>query len=566
MKKLLRAFWAKYGGKASLLAAVVVLGGGGWDYYTLPAADTATVFYYVVSKVDRGTVTSGGIVAGAIIAAQKLDRNVYKQATRIEAVNIVDGGQVTAGDTLLSFDKSSARVDVEAAQVEVAEARLDLATKRENRADPNTTLRTLKNDIATLETAITQAELEKTQAYRDYLNANLTAESGNQATKDKIAPTIGGLYTATTEGEYRLRVYQSGARSGYSYDVSGLTGNNQSLIFDLPTELGADGLTVTITESNNVKHNDEWVVAVPNVYAPEYVANHETYEDTIATLETDIANHRLEIANKQQQIDDLKLTDAAPYRDVTINRAEAALSEARVQLAQNNDAVRELDIVAPFSGTIEGMKNVVVGATPTGSESDPISLGTLISNEFLVTFPLDAVAVSRVKVGQKVLVNVTSFPELPPLTAHVTDVSSLPADTGVGQYEVQALIAYDQKDGDLTLREGLLADVEVVEQEVADAVRVPRSALVFKNTKPVVYVLGELTPEQQTTFDSKGHIKVVGDAIPGYPVDVTIGAVGKFYAEIQAGLLPDTQIIISQTQTDEGGASLVTQQELGDDD
>jgi len=203
----------------------------------------------------------------------------------------------------------------------------------------------------------------------------------------------------------------------------------------------------------------------------------------------------------------------------------------------------------------------VVGATPSRESNDPITLGTLISDEFLATFSLGAVDVAKVAVGQKVLVTITSFPDVPPLTAAITEISSLPDSSGVAQYEVQALIALPAS-STIELREGLLADIEVVQEEVTDVLRVPSSAVTYAQGQATVEVLDSLTPQQQQQVDRLGIIRSETGSLPSYAVPVTVGVTGAFYVEITDGLSEDIYVVTSQDEPQTAGA-VVEQQSFG---
>ena len=128
------------------LMAVIVFASGVY-YYTqvYQANDTEEAqSFYVVDTVERGEVTSGIQTTGDIIAAQKLDIDVYKQLSRIDVVNVSNGSHVEAGDVLISFDKSDAYVDTESSKVAVAEARLALQEEQGNVNHPNTQIKTQK--------------------------------------------------------------------------------------------------------------------------------------------------------------------------------------------------------------------------------------------------------------------------------------------------------------------------------------------------------------------------------------------------------------------------------------
>ncbi len=58
-----------------------------FNIYSTQAAEEP-VSFYVVDAVERGEVTSGIQTTGDIVAAQKLDIDVYKQLSRIDVVNV----------------------------------------------------------------------------------------------------------------------------------------------------------------------------------------------------------------------------------------------------------------------------------------------------------------------------------------------------------------------------------------------------------------------------------------------------------------------------------------------
>ena len=528
----------------TLLLVCGLVGVVGVYFYATSGSSTTTATFAVVEKVGRGTVSSGIEATGEIVAAHTLDLNVYKQIRRIEAVNVANGAHVKKGDVLFSFDKSGVLADVKTAQVEVANAELALSTKKENASDPNTTVRTLNKEIASLRTSILQAEQDKILAYRDFLNANILPEPGNTKSDLKERPEISGLYSGTIAGTYRIDVYRADAESGYAYRVTGLENDTQSVIVGIATPVGTKGLKILF--GDDLKTGDAWTITLPNSYAPEYIENKEDYEKAIVDFDEAIIGYKTDIANKLQQVDDLELTDGDVSRDLGVLQAEAKLAETLVQLSENYDVVREQDIIAPFSGSIEGLENVVVGATPTRDTNDPIVLGTLISDEFLVKFSLGAADVSEVAVGQKVQLTVTSFPNMQPLEASVVEISSLPDESGVAQYGVKALI-HAEGETLLLLREGLIADVLIVNDEKKQALRVPVAALSYIDGIPKVTVVDALTEEQKKQVASQGIVRTDTAALATYVTPVELGIIGKFYVEIMSGVTENTYLLTTGT-------------------
>ena len=532
------------------------------NIYSTQAAEEP-VSFYVVDAVERGEVTSGIQTTGDIVAAQKLDIDVYKQLSRIDVVNVQNGSHVDANDVLISFDKSDAYVDTQSSKASVAEAALSLQTAQTNASDPNTQISIKENQIVGYQKIITDAEQDKIDAYRNFLNEDLEVTphtDRNSALDDRTEPLLSGRYVSDTEGQYIIEVYASGADSGYTYRVSGLETMTGSVVFGKAVNLGSRGLKITFPD--DTKSNDKWIVYVPNNKIATYFETEKDYKETITDLEKVISDATINIANTEQELQDLREVDTGSYRDLTIEKAEANLAVANQRLYENYDIVQERDIVAPFSGTVEGMENVVAGATPTGGTSDTINLGTLISDEFLTTFSLGATDVAKVSVGQKVKVTVTSFAQQPVFEATITQISSLPESSGVAQYEVQALLTYDRATSETILREGMLADIEVVEEESSDALRIPTSAITYEQGTAKVTVVDALTEEQQQQAARIGIIRTEGTTVATYEVEVEVGIVGQYYVEIISGL-SDGDIIVASALSETPTESVVGQTGFG---
>ncbi|MFT6361370.1 MAG: multidrug efflux pump subunit AcrA (membrane-fusion protein) [Candidatus Paceibacteria bacterium] len=504
--------------------------------------------FAVVHTVETGIVSSGIEATGTIIAAQKLNLDVYKQQQRIESVNVVNGGSVDAGQNILSFDKSRANVNVQSSQVKISQARLDLNQVQENLNDPDIGIRSLDQQIEDIRISLVQAEEDKIDAYTDFLNTDLALEPVNRNGRGSNIPSVTGYYNNDREGEYQIEVYSSSSDSGHSVRYTGLYSGTETIFMDKPIELADSGIELVF--SGDIE-NTEWILALPNVYASSYSRNKEDYEEAIVDLGKEIQSLETDLTNALQSRDDESFSDGQDFRSLRVRQAESALSQARVELSENIDVVQDQNIIAPFSGTIEGLENVVVGATPTRDTNDPISFGTLISDDFLVTFSLSAVDVAKTSVGQTVVVDVTSFKNIPSLESTITEISSLPQSDSVAQYEVQALITLPN-DSNISLREGLLADIQIVQEEVKDVIRIPKSSVRYEKGKAFVDVLDTLSETQQQDFDTLGIIRSETGEFPSYPLEIVTGIDGVFYTEVISGLDIGTQIITTQNDEETG--------------
>jgi len=556
--KIMKSFIKKHSRKAILFLFLLIV--AGLLFFFLKKDDTNTASTtLVVEQVALGTVTTGIQTTGTIVAADILDLNVYKLTNRIDEVHIANGLHVEEGQLLFAFDQSDVEVEIAESKIGIEEAKLSLEVEREKVSDPNTTVTSLEDSIAKLEADIQSYSGDVQAVYRDFYSSDLEAVPSSKRYNEQIqkeAPTIGGLYTSFKNGEYFIQVYASGESSGYSYHLSGLESGTYPVFPGSEVMLGTRGLTITFP-SENISSWDEWVVVIPNVHASTYPENLETFENTLDDLEEDKQSNSVELANKKITLKQTKRGDTTSKRELGVETAALAIQKARVDLQKGIDTQDERRIVAPFSGTIEGMDNVVVGATPTKESNDTINFGSLISDDFMVTFSLNAHDVGRVSLWQKVLVTLTSVASSTPLEAEIVEISSLPDESAVAQYEVLAKIKDFEKTG-LKLRDGMLMDVEIVQEEKSNVVRVPTSAVHYKEGVAYVTFVEGLSEKQYTQMQKMGIVRQEGTKeITTIERKVEVGLRGEYYTEIVSGL-DVGEIIVSTTSTVSTGTVVET--------
>ena len=525
--------------KTFSIAFIIIVFLISWFVLKSDSVDEVQAFS-VVQEVNKGSVSSGIETTGKIEAVQKLDLDVYKQFSRIDIVNIQNGNHVDEGDTLISFDKSDANVDTKSSAVSVKQAELDLENALDNSKDPNTQISTLKNQIKAYEKSFNEA-------YLDFLNTNVEIKSKNNSTENKMRPVISGRYVKGAN-EYKILIdipdYNDRNRTEsllvYKvFDNSGKISEHE-LIYDITTPIADTGLDITFTSSMNPEEGDSWKILIPNTENYSYSEAESDYEEIVREL-------NVNLENSKQDLENLQHTDSTEYRDLTVEQAELALLEAKQRLSENYDSVEERDILAPFAGTVQDMENVVVGATPTGGTEDSINLGTLVSDEYLVTFTLDATDVAKIYVGQKVEVAVTSYSNQPEFDAEITEISSLPASSGVAQYDVSAKLNYDAKTAETILREGMLANIVIIQEEKENVLRIPSSSIVYEDGNPTVQVVDSLSEEQQKEFDKLGIVRTNGVELATYPVILELGIEGRFYIEVLNGINEGALILTTST-------------------
>jgi multidrug efflux pump subunit AcrA (membrane-fusion protein) len=508
-----------------------------------PSVEVAAPALVVIETVEKGEVSTGISASGTIIAQEKLNLNIYRQQHRIEYVGISSGAQVQKGQLLFSFDDDD--ISLRRREFELARntAVLELKEIQETSADPSSMIRTLNSDIVILEKELANNELDKTALLHDFFSMNLEARPAYDSLLiAKSAPEISGRYNSSQSGRYLIEFYKSASDSGFAFSVSGLERATYPVNFNRVVALGNRGLRIVVPD--DIASGDKWEVQIPNIFAPNYAVNAKKYKDSVSALETSFTTKSTELANKRKELTDQSRKDTTVYKSLDRSKAELQLQQATLDIQDAITQQKERHIKAPFSGTIEGVDNIVIGATPTGQDNDSMNFGTLISNQFEVVFSLDAQQVSTIETGQEVMVSISTGIQSVPIPAIVTAISSLPESNTVPKYTVQALLTYKENKTKNSLREGMLADVLIVGEKKSNVTRVPVTALEFRGKQATLQVVPTLTAAQESAMSEGGVVSTDNSPLQTLRTEVELGLVGDFFAEIISGVEVGDKILL----------------------
>ena len=495
-------------------------------------SDSSNKNYYVIEEVSKGDVYSGITASGSIVAAQKLNLNIYKKTNRIDEVNIVNGQKIEKGDVLFSFDSSDISVDLNKYSLNASEAKLDISEQKIKNSLEN-------SDEVNLSQSIYDIKQKIENAKRDYFSIDFEAVAQDDNMLSRPKPKVSGEYISEQVGYYDIDIYSSAAESGYSFRYSGLESGNKTIYLNEELSVGTRGVLITFT--SDIKNGDLWRISLPNTNSNRSYSNKIDFENLIKSYES-----QLTIA--EQNLATIKRTNTSTYKNINVQKAELSLRQANQSLSEQYELLDERIVVAPFSGTIEGIENLVEGATPTNGTDDPVKFGTLISDTFYVNFSLNATEIASVSVGQKVIVTVSSSKGQETLNAEIVEISSLPESSTTPQYEVNALIQLNSE-STIQLREGILADIEIVEEEKKDVVRVPNSSLQYRGKQASVLLIPKLNKNEQTIINEFGVLEQQDTSFESYRVNVQVGILGQFFTEIISGVNDGDSIIVSSSTT-----------------
>ncbi len=152
-----------------------------------------------VATVTKGDVVDSVVLSGRTASASAVKLGFADQG-RVSGVYVKEGDKVSKGQLLASIDTSDLYL----------------------------------NDIAKL---AREQDALVANAYRNLLSSGLQVIP-EDVTKGVIAATISGIYSGS-EGDYKIRIYDSSSESGKSFEISGIeNGSIQPITTSTAVPLG----------------------------------------------------------------------------------------------------------------------------------------------------------------------------------------------------------------------------------------------------------------------------------------------------------------------------------------
>lgn len=467
--------------------------------FLIRAATNDTV-ELVTTTVTRGDVTEIVSVSG-LVEAKNTAHLAFPSGGIVRAVTVDEGDVVETGAILVTLEQAVLQADRLEALAAVSAARADrdelLAGPRdESRAVTNTTL---QNARFTLEQTEREQEQKVTNALRTLRSSQLEAVPLN-SNESATPPTITGTYTCEAEGTYSLSIYNSGARSGYSFQLSGLETGTYPVTTDQASYFGDCGLRIQF-DDGSVYTRSTWVIEIPNTKSASYLSNKNAYE-----LARNQAKNAIEAAAQAVTLAEQEATLAnADPRIEALQRANAAIAQAEARLARVNAEIADRTLFAPFAGIVTDV-SVIAGESVTTA---PI-VTLLAEDTFNLTARIPEIDIAKVQEGQtaEVVFDANST-EIVEVTIGFISPIATEID-GVAYYE--AVLQF--KETPSWIRAGLNADIDILVQKVNDTLRIPGRFLDSEAATTTVLVQqGNTvvrTPVEIGFSGNNGYVEVIG--------------------------------------------------------
>jgi HlyD family secretion protein len=410
--------------------------------------------------VSRGSIEEL-VSATGNVQAERQAVLAFETSGRIAEVLVNVGETVEAGDLLARLDTDS--LDWQIAR---AQASLDTAQARFEQAQTPASEEELASAQAALDSALSNYERTKEGASQEELSSARAALTSAQANYDKVraGPTKEDLAAAQAAlDSAKASVKQAQA----SYDRIKHRADAQML----PEALNLENATISLQQAQA-----NYDAAANRPTQSELASAQAQVAQAKATLaqleerptESELASAAAQVAQAEATL--TQLVERPKPEDVAVFQAQ--IDEAAIALAQAQAQLEDSMLVAPFAGTI------LTAQIQEGEWATPgapaISLAA--TEPLILDVNVDEVDVAQLAEGQAAYLNFDALRaiEVEPVVGTITRIA--PSATNVGG-AVAYSVEISFSPGELPIRLGMTANIDMVVGSAEDALLVPNRAI-----------------------------------------------------------------------------------------
>ncbi len=423
----------------------------------------------------------GGVIASGSVAPGQEARLAFALAGEVETVAVRIGDQVQPGQVLAGLaGREQLTAAVEAAKLEVLQARQGLKDLQDSAA----------MDAAQAQLAAAQAQTEVTNAKKKLDDAQRRLKSLNYPDlawyQEQVDQARDALTTAQENTELiNIGSLQAALQSAYDVQVKlkERLDKVKAAVTACPTcdaggSFTVDGLPQTLADAqdnyngavNRVKELELQIAQARRGNSQAIQDAQETYNDAVKNrdaaqhgpqpLDVELAEGNVAVAQANLAVAKAVVTEAQARYDKLkagpdpdpLALAQARLAAAEAQAAAAGAALENLELRAPFSGTITELH---VHAGEWATPGQPVLLLGDLQHLRVETTDLSELDVPEIKLGQPVTVSIKALQEETP--GRVSDIAPL-ADALGG--DVVYKITIELEAYPAGLRAGMSAEVQ----------------------------------------------------------------------------------------------------------
>lgn len=462
---------------------------------------------YAAAVVSRRDMTETVAVSGTAEADQEVSLAFTEQGL-VNAVNVQTGDLVRKGQVLASLDDSSlqaqlagSKADVLAAQANLSAAEQgvrpeELAIYRQKYYDASSALITaMKNAYLGTEDAV----LNKSDAvFNGGSTANpviniLTRSEAEQQSIDEERVAAGD---ALVQWKSAVDGLDPAATSTAAIEsAESAVDDSLSTIRSFTNHLGTIANNLSVGNSGMTQAAIDAVLTEVNGSAQE-ITSAVTAEQT---AEAAWSNARDNL--------DLQLAGSTPQ---AIQAAQAALAKAQAGVETDQSQIDHSFLTAPFDGTVTNVDFKIGEVYVPGISADE-SIGLLTAGRFKVEAYVPETDMGRVAAGDPVAITFDSYGPAQIFPAKIAFIDPA-ATVNDGSNAYKITVYFDNADP--RIRSGLSANLAVTVATATDALAVPTSAVIMKESDAYVLVRGadgsfRQVPVQTGIYSSDGYTQIV---------------------------------------------------------
>jgi HlyD family secretion protein len=443
------------------------------------------------TEVKKADITQAVNVDGTVDASQDLSL-AFENGGTVSEIDVDAGDSVKKGQVLVKLDSSAASAALSQAQAALAVAQANYqklingdtgAQLTVSQAAVQTAQTALDNAQKTQAATVAQQNLIVNNAQIALLNSGLAATPASE-NLSSINPTISGTYTGSSQGEYDIKIFNTG--SGLNFSYSGLESGSNLVSTTGPSPLGTKGLYIQFPPGT-IYPSDTWTVLIPNTKASTYLSNLNAYNAALQTQNQATVSAQAAVDNAQAALTqaqaNLQLAQTPPRpEDIASAQAQVETAQAAVQNAQNN--YNNDTLTAPIDGVITAV-DTKIGETVPGSALVP---GTdavkMISGQNLEIIAYVSEAdIGKIKLGDQAQVTLDAYGTASPFGASVIAIDpGATVQNGVSTYKTT--LEFNQLDG--RIKTGMSANVLITDQTHTGVLIIPQTAVITKGNQEFV--------------------------------------------------------------------------------
>jgi HlyD family secretion protein len=469
--------------------------------------------------VERGSLERSITAVGSVRARTEIALS-FEAAGRVDQILVQAGEQVSQGQSLARLDTADLELQLRSTEAALASAEAQMAQLE---AGPRPEeLRIAQGQVEVAQAALDQATAQRDQLLSDAPEAEIAAAratvSSARASYNRVR--AGPSAEELAQAQAALESAQAAVRQAQaSYDrIKGRADAGM-----LPETLALENATI---ELQRAQANYDALVNQPTpdqlAAAAAQVAEAEA---RLAQLEASmgpqlqVAEAGVTAAQAQRNIAQaqLDLLRAGPTA-AEIATAEAQVQQAQVAVDSAQLALDRATLVAPLAGTLARIE------VERGESVNPnVPVMTLVGDSpFAIEADVDEADIGWIAEGQPVRITFDAFPEQE-LAGEVVSIAPLASvDLGIVSYRV----TIESVTTSLSLRAGMTANVEIVQERREDVLLVPNEAIALDPNSGRKFV------EKKTPSGSE-------------QVEITTGLTTDIYSEVLSGLEEGAQVVLS---------------------